>query len=91
MKILYQCEGCNEIYNNEYDCRECEMSHMQAIDVLKYKIKWQKRCACDYCDHSFYVYGCECDCGFNDCSNLNGYKDFKPVEPFHNKRLNGGI
>ena len=50
-----------------------------------------EECICDYCDHSFYVYGCEQDCSYEDCRFSNNYKDFIPVEPFHNKRNNGGI
>ena len=92
MTTYYRCDHCGEEFRNARECRTHESSHYDGAEKIKYNLMYSsEECICDYCEHSFYVYGCEQDCSYEDCRFLNNYKDFIPVEPFHNKRNNGGI
>lgn len=89
MKVVFQCDICGKDFVSCRECRVHEYNHFAGIDALKYKIIYmQEEDICDYCKHSYYVYGCEHDCDYNDeCKYKNNYKDFAPVEPLGNKRL----
>ena len=89
--MIYKCDYCKKEYDNFNDCVACEMTHMTELEKLKTQIHLNEEFLCDYCDHSYYVYGCELNCSCKECHGDNGFKDFKPVEPFHNKSMNGGI
>ena len=99
--VYYECTCCNTAYEREIDALMCEERHLldgkddnySRYDLLRIYNLIESRNAdpCDYCKHAYYVYGCEQDCKFKDCSFRNNYKDFKPVEPFCNKRRNGGV
>ena len=92
MKIKYECEYCGEQFESLYRCRVHEASHFTGVKKIKYElINSHEEYICDYCKHSYYVYGCERDCKFNDCTFCNNFKHFEPVEPLHNKKKNGGI
>ena len=92
MKIKYECEVCGELFDSLRRCRVHEASHFSGAEKIKYElIHTQEEDICDYCDNSYYVYGCEQDCEYDDCGFRNNYKDFIPIEPFHNKRTHGGV
>lgn len=96
MIIKYECEYCGELFNHEEDCIEHESSHLTGVEKIKYevlnKVRWNwNEDICDYCDHSYYVYGCERDCEYKTCCNSNNYKNFIPTEPLHNKKSRGGV
>ena len=91
MKTKYECEVCGQPFNNPIECQTHEANHFTGVEKLKYELIHSRNDICDYCDHSYYVYGCELDCNFDGCTYKNNYADFKPVEPIHNKRRTGGI
>lgn len=92
MKTVYKCDICGKEFDSSHECRSHEANHFSGVEKLKYDlIHNQEEIICDYCEHSYYVYGCERDCEYKECSRFSNYKDFKPVEPFHNKRACGGI
>ena len=71
MKIVYECEYCGQQF---YDKQTC-------INHEKLCVNFRTGNMCDYCDHAYYVYGCEFDCKYrNDCNILNRYKNFKRRE-----------
>ena len=88
IKYVGDCGG-NDVATEE-KCRQCEMSHLTDIEKLKYDIKYnQHKDLCDFCDHSFYVYGIERDCkNYYKCLNRN-FANFSPVIPFHDKSISG--
>lgn len=87
MKIKYECEVCGELFDSSRRCRVHEASHFSVAEKIKYGlIHTQEEDICDYCDNSYYVYGCEQDCEHKECSSINNYKDFIPVIQLHNKR-----
>lgn len=90
MKTIYKCDVCGREFGSSWVCRSHEASHFSGVERMKYDlIHDQEEDICDYCDHSYYVYGCEQDCKFKDCCFKNDYKHFRPVEPFCNKRASG--
>lgn len=92
MTNVYRCDICGEEFLSSYECRVHEVSHLDGVEAIKYElIHSQEEIICDYCEHSYYVYGCEQDCKYRNCRSNNNYKDFVPVEPLHNKRANGGV
>ena len=92
MKIKYECDVCGREFGSSWVCRSHEASHFFGVERIKYDLCHnQEEDICDYCEHSYYVYGCEQSCQFKNCSVGNDYKDFKPVEPLHNKRAHGGV
>lgn len=91
MKIFYECEYCNKTYSDYYECLTCEMSHMSYDEQIKTKLHGAGATVCDFCDHSYYVYGCERDCEYKNCDHTNDFKHFKPVDPLHDKRASGGV
>ena len=68
-----------------------EASHMSSTERIKYLIMLECMDVCDFCEHSYYVYGCERDCTHNNCNRNNNYSDFVPVNPLHNKKISGGV
>lgn len=79
MLVKYECEWCGKIYDAILQCTECEKTHLNNVDQLKYDIKLRNENVCDYCKYVYYVYGCEADCQYSKkCSSRNGYKKFEP-------------
>lgn len=92
MTTIYKCDKCGAEFRNSRECRQHESSHYEGAGKIKYDLMYSaEEHICDYCDHSYYVYGCEQDCEYKDCKYSNNYKDFVPVEPLHDKRQNGGV
>ena len=89
MTTIYKCDTCGHEFDNSRECRICEVSHLSPVDRIKYLIMLNGGSVCDYCANSYYVYGCERDCKYKDCRFSNGYKDFVPTEPLHNKSISG--
>ena len=89
MTTIYKCDTCGLEFKSPKECRMCEVSHMAPVDRIKCLIMLSCGNVCDYCDHSYYVYGCEQDCEYKDCRYSNNYKDFIPTEPLHDKRISG--
>lgn len=85
MTTIYKCDTCGREFKSPKECRICEASHMAPVDRIKYMIVLNGGEVCDYCDNSFYVYGIERGCEYNDCLYDNHHKDFVPTEPFHDK------
>ena len=67
MTTIYKCDTCGLEFKSLKECRMCEVSHMAPVDRIKYMIVLNGGEVCDYCDTSFYVYGCEQDCEHKDC------------------------
>lgn len=90
MQIKYVCDYCGNDFSTEEKCRRCEMSHLNDTEKLKYNIKYnQHKDLCDFCNHSFYVYGIERDCKNHvDCLK-NDFANFSPVIPLHDKSIAG--
>ena len=93
MKIKYECNVCGQQFDSPTECEAHEHTHSELDYNLVTKaallLKIKQEDICDYCDNSYYVYGCEQDCEYDDCGFKNNYKDFIPTEPFHNKRTYG--
>lgn len=93
MKIKYECNVCGQQFDSPTECEAHEHTH-SGLDynlMIKTSLLIKQEDICDYCDNSYYVYGCEQDCKYDDCGFKNNYKDFIPTEPFHNKRAHGGV
>ena len=87
MKTVYKCDFCGNEFSSIGECLNCEESHFEGVEKIKYLLTRNPRtCICDYCAHSYYVYGCEQNCEHTKCGSSNNYIDFKPVEPLHDKR-----
>lgn len=92
MKVIYKCDTCGREFKDSDECEIHEASHGTLIEGIKQAIISKGEDICDYCEHSYYVYGCERDCAYGICKKCSWLRpEFKPVHPFHNKRLNGGI
>lgn len=89
MTTIYKCDTCGQEFKSSKECMMCEASHMVPVDRVKCMIMFNCGNVCDYCDHSYYVYGCEQDCEYKDCRHSNNYKDFIPTEPLHDKSISG--
>lgn len=89
MTTIYKCDTCGREFKSPKECRMCEVSHMAPVDRIKCMIMLNGGYVCDYCDCSYYVYGCERDCEHKDCRHSNAYKDFVPTEPLHDKSISG--
>lgn len=78
MKIIYECEYCKEQFNDASTCMAHEILHMCSNDKAKYYIQnVLGKDLCSYCEHAYYVYGCELSCNHNDCNQNNNYQYFK--------------
>lgn len=88
MTTLYKCDTCGKEFNSKHDCFICECSHIEnENECIKQVIIYNKKDPCDYCNRSYYAYGCERDC---ECKvPCNNYDQFVPVEPLHNKSITG--
>lgn len=91
----YICSVCNKVFYSEKEVYDCELNHkeLNLNEKIFLMCQYNKEDICDYCDNSYYVYGCERDCS-KKCKIKN--KDntenmFVPVEPLHNKSHSGGI
>lgn len=91
MTTKYICDVCGKEFGSSWVCRSHEAQHFSGVERIKYELDWKQEELCDYCANSYYVYGCEQDCKFNDCNYDNNHKDFIPVKPIHNKRECGGV
>jgi hypothetical protein len=89
MTTIYKCDTCGREFKSPKECKMCEVSHMSTVDRIKCLIMFNCGNVCDYCDNSYYVYGCEQDCEYNDCRHSNNYKDFIPTDPLHDKSRDG--
>lgn len=90
MTTFYKCDFCNKTFRNSRECRIHESTHFSGAERIKYIILHDNEAdICDYCSNSYYVYGCERDCSFNNCSPTNKYKDFVPTEPLRDKSIGG--
>lgn len=78
MKIKYECDHCKAQFDTETSCRCHEILHLHGIEAVKYYIQYATiEDLCSYCDHAYYVYGCELNCQNKNCNAENNYKDFK--------------
>lgn len=78
MKHIYECDYCKKQFNDDAACRIHEMLHLNSNDeMFKY---WVRNIAkddiCKYCDHAYYVYGCELACSVTDCCMANNHQHF---------------
>ena len=90
MTTIYKCDTCGREFENGLSCLLHEANHLQGVDKLKYELMYAYgKNLCDYCDKSFYAYGCEQDCEHKDCKYANNFKDFVPTEPLHDKSISG--
>lgn len=89
MITIYRCDVCYREFDSPEGCRDHERTHFEGNNRIKYDLISANSDVCDYCQKSYYVYGCERDCDHKNCSIVNFYSDFEPVEPFHNKRISG--
>lgn len=91
MIVFYKCDYCGGVYKNREDCMKCEMSHMPKDEKIKTQLIDDGEFVCNYCEHSYFVYGCEQDCDIVGCYHYNNWPKFKPVVPLHNKKAHGGV
>lgn len=91
--IYYECTCCDTIYEREIDALMCEERHLlegkddnySCYDLCRIYNLIESRGSdpCDYCKHSYYVYGCEQECSFRNngecfsCGSTKG-KRFEP-------------
>ena len=65
MKIVlvesYQCEFCNKIFENKWEC----------------KLHEREKHLCPNCEHSYYVYGCELNCALKNDGKSCRFKEKK--------------
>ena len=88
----YKCDYCGEVFNDYDKCLAHEYEHQNDdVSRAKYLIRYNlRKDLCDYCEHSYFVYGCEIDCQFKkNCNYKNNYELFAPVKPFHDKSIQG--
>lgn len=79
MKIMYECEHCRTQFADREVCELHECAHLNGINRIKYwimNILHQR--PCKYCSNVYYVYGCEENCPYTQCTYSNMYKDFNP-------------
>jgi hypothetical protein len=88
MTTLYKCDTCGQEFTDKDMCFIHECSHIENENERLIKIILHEgEEPCDYCEKSYYVYGCERDC---ECKvSCNNYNQFVPVEPLHNKSITG--
>ena len=83
MTQLWKCDICGKTFLKKEDCEFHEIAH-DDCDLetrIRLKCKNKKLDLCDYCDHVYYVYGCEKDCEVrNKCTYARNYPYFKPSE-----------
>lgn len=91
MTVFYKCDYCGKMYANEDQCFKCEITHMPDDEKIKANLINDGEFVCNYCDHSYFVYGCEQDCDIVGCYHYNNWPKFKPVVPLHNKKAHGGV
>lgn len=91
MKVVYKCDTCGRVFKDPNECEIHETSHGTLVENIRQTIISKGQELCDYCEHSYYVYGCERDCTYRTCKSGLTHREFRPVHPLHNKRLNGGI
>lgn len=88
MTTLYKCDTCGQEFADKDMCFIHELSHIKTKNErIEHTIVYYGKEPCDYCENSYYAYGCERDCGCKvPCNN---YDQFVPVEPLHNKSITG--
>ena len=89
----FKCEYCGQVFNDTKTCLEHEISHYPCSEQKKKilaKCNYNGKTPCDYCDHAFYVYGCEFDCEYKTKCNRNEmwpYWVYKNQENKENKEI----
>lgn len=84
---FYSCNICGTGFSNSSDAIRCELKHIVESDghdldkigatssvfsglFNKYNT------VCNFCKHSYLVYGCELNCSKKECNFWNNYKDY---------------
>lgn len=67
MKILYVCDLCGEIYENEYEVKHCEKAHEQPTGV------------CGYVFHKHQVYPDKIEVRFGNITAIYKYESGLPI------------
>lgn len=79
MKFIYECEYCKKQFTDRDACVVHECGHLHGVEAIKYYItNILHKCPCKYCNHVYYVYGCEEDCRYPYCTYSNNYENFTP-------------
>ena len=71
-RTIYVCEYCKAQFEDRMDARWCEIQHQHRIPVLikneefLHELIREHKNPCDYCEHSYYVYGTELNCDCRD-------------------------
>lgn len=78
MKIICECEYCKKQFGDASICMAHEILHLRGDEEAKYYIRHiLNKDLCEYCEHAYYVYGCELACDQNNCNPGNNYQHFK--------------
>lgn len=80
MLIKYECDICSQLFHTKHMCKRHELDHFKDLRKTESELNRVGRGVCEFCDHCYYVYGCEAECNFKDCSYANAFKDFKLKE-----------
>lgn len=78
----YKCDYCGEMFKDYSACLLHEYEHQaNANDRARYLASHSMRKnLCDFCEHSYLVYGCEQSCAFlKECNFMNDYQKFAPA------------
>lgn len=62
MITIYRCDVCDREFDSPKECRDHERTHFEGNNRIKYDLISANSDVCDYCQKSYYVYGCERDC-----------------------------
>lgn len=88
MTVIYRCDFCKKEFKDleKYKQHAFNAHNNRAIkETLMAANK-----VCDYCNNSYYVYGCERACQFETkCNRSNNYFYFQLVDPYHDKSIAG--
>lgn len=81
-KTVYICEHCCRIFENKMDARRCEIQHEHRMpELIKnenflYELLKEHKDPCNYCSHTYYVYGTEWNCDCHDkCRKM--FQDYR--------------
>ena len=88
MTVIYRCDFCKKEFKNLEECRQHEQYAHNNCAIKETLVAANK--VCDYCNNSYYVYGCERACQFETkCNRSNKYFYFQLVDPYHDKSIAG--
>lgn len=78
MTVLYRCDVCKELYTSPDEAVQCELE-CKGWDSDVANIVAMAGDPCNYCQHAYYVYGCEFDCKYynKECNFTNKYIKFE--------------